>query len=138
MIRIAVGTSDMQVVCDHLARSSAFVVMEIEEGKITSRTVRDRGTDACGNHKSFVELLRGCDAVLCGGIGQGVGGAGVPICHTKLSNHAVDGEDLGAGEAKAIGVRNSQPRTCRHECRERENQDPGAQSSEQSHIFQPT
>jgi predicted Fe-Mo cluster-binding NifX family protein len=30
-----------------------------------------RGTDTCGNHASFVELLAGCIAVICGGIGQG-------------------------------------------------------------------
>jgi predicted Fe-Mo cluster-binding NifX family protein len=69
-MRIAVGTSDMQSVCDHLARSSAFVVLDLEGGKIVSRSVRERGTDACGNHRSFVELLAGCSAVLCGGIGE--------------------------------------------------------------------
>jgi predicted Fe-Mo cluster-binding NifX family protein len=30
-----------------------------------------RGTEACGNHATFVEMLAGCDAVICGGIGQG-------------------------------------------------------------------
>jgi predicted Fe-Mo cluster-binding NifX family protein len=61
----------MHAVCDHLARSSAFVVLEIEEGKVASRSVRERGTDACGNHRSFVEILQGCSAVVCGGIGEG-------------------------------------------------------------------
>jgi len=70
-MRLAVGTADNSTVCEHLARSAAFVVLEIVDGKISSRSVRDRGTGACGNHKSFVELLEGCEAVLCGGIGEG-------------------------------------------------------------------
>ena len=48
-----------------------------------SRSVRERGTDQCGNHKSFVELLEGCAAVICGGVGQGavvsLGRAGVEV-----------------------------------------------------------
>ncbi len=69
--RIAIGTADHVYVCDHLARSSAFFILEIEDGRVTNRTVRDRCTDSCGNHASFVEILKGCKAVLCGGIGQG-------------------------------------------------------------------
>ncbi len=68
---IAVGTADGQSVCDHLARSSAFVVLEVQDGRVLSKTVRVRDTGACGNHRSFVEILEGCRAVLCGGIGQG-------------------------------------------------------------------
>jgi predicted Fe-Mo cluster-binding NifX family protein len=68
---IAVGTGDMASVCEHLARSSAFIVMEVEGDRVVSRITRERGTDACGNHRSFVEMLAGCQAVLCGGIGQG-------------------------------------------------------------------
>jgi predicted Fe-Mo cluster-binding NifX family protein len=69
--RIAVATADGLSVCEHLARSSSFIVMEVEEGKIASRAVRNRESDLCGNHKSFVEILEGCDEVICGGIGQG-------------------------------------------------------------------
>jgi len=69
--KLAIGTADGVFVCDHLARSSAFHVLEIENGVVESRTVRARGKDACGNHAGFVEILEGCDAVLCGGIGQG-------------------------------------------------------------------
>jgi predicted Fe-Mo cluster-binding NifX family protein len=67
---IAVGTADMTSVSEHLARSSAFVVMEVEDGAIRSRTTRARGTGACGNHASFVEMLKGCQHVLCGGISE--------------------------------------------------------------------
>ena len=71
MKRIAIATADGVSVCDHLARSTAFVVVEVNEGKETSRSLRTRGTGACGNHATFVEMLKGCDAVICGGIGQG-------------------------------------------------------------------
>src|SRR6266545_2165924 len=66
--RIAIATADGVSVSDHLARSAAFVVVELASG---ARTVRARGTEACGNHATFVEMLAGCDAVICGGIGQG-------------------------------------------------------------------
>src|SRR5215471_9560619 len=66
--RIAIATTDGVSVSDHLARSAAFVVVELASG---TRTVRVRGTEACGNHATFVEMLAGCDAVICGGIGQG-------------------------------------------------------------------
>ena len=69
--RIAVATADGLSVGEHLARSASFVVMEVAEGKVVSRVVRHRENGPCGNHKSFVEMLEGCDAVICGGIGQG-------------------------------------------------------------------
>jgi predicted Fe-Mo cluster-binding NifX family protein len=69
--RIAVTTVDGVSVCDHLARSAAFVVFELEDGRVMSRSVRTREAGPCGNHKSFVEMLEGCDAVICRGIGQG-------------------------------------------------------------------
>jgi predicted Fe-Mo cluster-binding NifX family protein len=71
MKRIAIATSDGVSVCDHLARAAAFVIVEIVEGKERARSLRTRGTGACGNHATFVELLNGCEAVICGGIGQG-------------------------------------------------------------------
>lgn len=69
--RIAIATADGVSVCDHLARSAAFVVVEVSGGVAGARVVRARGTEACGNHATFVEMLAGCDAVICGGIGEG-------------------------------------------------------------------
>ena len=69
--RLAAGTTDGSSVCGHLARSAAFLVFEIEEGQIVARSTRTRSTDQCGIHRSFVEILEGCRAVICGGIGQG-------------------------------------------------------------------
>ena len=69
--RIAIATADGVSVCDHLARAAAFVVVEVNSGVAGARTTRARGTEACGNHAGFVEMLAGCEAVICGGIGQG-------------------------------------------------------------------
>jgi predicted Fe-Mo cluster-binding NifX family protein len=68
---IAIATADGVTVCDHLARASAFVVVEVNSGVAGARTTRERGAEACGNHATFVEMLAGCGAVICGGIGQG-------------------------------------------------------------------
>jgi predicted Fe-Mo cluster-binding NifX family protein len=67
-VYLAVATTDGISVCDHLARSAAFVIIQIETGE---RTVRRRSDEACGNHATFVQMLQGCDAVICGGIGKG-------------------------------------------------------------------
>ena len=69
--RIAIATTDGISVCEHLARSTAFLILEIQDGAITSGTFRNRNADTCGNHSTFVELLSGSDVVICGGIGQG-------------------------------------------------------------------
>ena len=69
--RIAIATTDGVSVCDHLARAAAFIVVEVNSGLPGARVTRARGTEACGNHATFVEMLTGCDAVICGGIGQG-------------------------------------------------------------------
>ena len=68
---LAIATTDGVNVCAHLARSTSFVVLTIENGLVSSRAVRSRAADQCGNHRTFVELLEGCSAVVCGGIGQG-------------------------------------------------------------------
>jgi predicted Fe-Mo cluster-binding NifX family protein len=65
---VAIATADGVSVAGHLARSAAFVVANLSGG---AREVRPRGTDACGNHRSFLDLAAGCRAVICGGVGQG-------------------------------------------------------------------
>jgi predicted Fe-Mo cluster-binding NifX family protein len=69
--RIAIATIDGISVCGHLARSTAFLILEIQDGAIVSGTFRSRPTDTCGSHTGFVEMLEGTNAVMCGGIGQG-------------------------------------------------------------------
>jgi predicted Fe-Mo cluster-binding NifX family protein len=69
--RLAIATTDGVHVCDHLARSTSYVVMDIQDGEVLSRTARTRTSDKCGNHATFVDMLTGCHAVICGGIGEG-------------------------------------------------------------------
>ena len=68
---LGIATADGVSVCDHLARSAAVVVFQVENGAVISSSKRSREVDACGNHRSFIDLLAGCRAVICGGIGQG-------------------------------------------------------------------
>lgn len=70
-VQIGIATSDGVSVGDHLARSTVFLILQVEDGRVSWQTVRYRATDTCGRHATFVELLDGCRAVLCGGIGQG-------------------------------------------------------------------
>src|SRR5271165_6453767 len=69
--RIAIATTDGISVCSHLARSTSFLILEVQDGAIVSGTFRSRPTDTCGNHSGFLDLLAGANAVICGGIGQG-------------------------------------------------------------------
>jgi predicted Fe-Mo cluster-binding NifX family protein len=78
----AIATTDGVSVCDHLARSAAFLVFEIEDGKVVSRTVRSRDAEQCGNHRTFMDLASGCRAVICAGVGQGA--------VTALAAHGVE------------------------------------------------
>jgi predicted Fe-Mo cluster-binding NifX family protein len=90
--RIAIATADGISVCGHLARSTAFLILEIQDGAITSGSFRSRSTDTCGNHASFVAMLNGASAVICGGIGQGAADA--------LTAHGI--EPLVIGEPHSI------------------------------------
>lgn len=71
LTHLAIATSDGRSVCDHLARCAGVIVFNIEDGVIVGKAVRSRVITACGHHSSFMELLAGCQAVICGGIGQG-------------------------------------------------------------------
>jgi predicted Fe-Mo cluster-binding NifX family protein len=71
VISVGIATADGVSVCSHLARCAAVVVFRIEDGAIASKALRSRTDEACGNHRTFTELLEGCSAVICGGIGQG-------------------------------------------------------------------
>jgi predicted Fe-Mo cluster-binding NifX family protein len=88
---IAIATTDGLTVSDHLARSTAFLLLEIEGGVITSGACRTRSTDACGNHAGFVELLSGAQAVICGGIGQGAA--------DSLAAHGIEPLVIAAGQS---------------------------------------
>jgi predicted Fe-Mo cluster-binding NifX family protein len=73
--RLAIATADGTSVYGHLARCASVVVFEIDNGVIVSRSVCSRASDTCWQHRSFVDLMAGCQAVICGGIGRGAADA---------------------------------------------------------------
>jgi predicted Fe-Mo cluster-binding NifX family protein len=81
-LTFAIATADGVSVCDHLARSARFIILEAESGAVVSRSVRSRDAEQCGNHRTFMELAAGCSAVICGGVGQGA--------VTALAAHGVE------------------------------------------------
>jgi len=97
-ILLGIATTDGVSVCDHLARSVAVAIFEINDGAVVSRSSRSRDTNVCGNHGSFIDLLAGCCAVICGGIGQGAvnslaahGVRSIVLAATMSIEDAVDG-----------------------------------------------
>jgi predicted Fe-Mo cluster-binding NifX family protein len=81
-LTFAIATADGVSVCDHLARSAAFIILKAENGAVVSRAVRSRAADQCGNHGTFMDLAAGCAAVICGGVGQGA--------VTALASHGIE------------------------------------------------
>lgn len=92
-MKVAVATTDGVAFSQHFGQSAGFVVFEIEDGVLKSRELRtnDRtphaqglcegqhgegghshGAHSCG---SIADLLRDCEAVLCGGMGAGAANA---------------------------------------------------------------
>lgn len=83
-MRIAVPTNDGTSVSDHFGRSAAFLVFEVDNGKIIRREIRTNAAQhshsegGCGetsgrhelhSHDAILTTLAGCDVVLCGGMG---------------------------------------------------------------------
>lgn len=84
-MKIAVPTNDGTSISEHFGRSAAFLVFELEGGRISTRDLRANSgchpqqTDTCGNdhqpvhphnHSAIVATIADCEVVLCGGMGQ--------------------------------------------------------------------
>ena len=92
-MKIAVITSDGKTINQHFGRAPYYLVVTIEEGKVTQQELRDKmghrhfvsqheendhgsaghGMDA-GSHKkhaSMAETISDCKALICGGMGMG-------------------------------------------------------------------
>lgn len=83
-MRIAVPTNDGTSIAEHFGRCAAFLVFEIENGRIKSHEVRTNAAQhshaqsSCGDgsgphephsHAGIVSSLSGCDVVICAGMG---------------------------------------------------------------------
>ena len=82
-MRIAIPTNDGTSISEHFGRSAAFLIFETENGRITSRAMKTNGAHhgqgACGHHSTeskphshsgIVAALKGCEVVICAGMGS--------------------------------------------------------------------
>jgi len=92
-MKIALITDDGKTISQHFGRAPYYLVLTIEEGKITGRELRSKmghnqfsgqahaeephdaghGMDAASHdkHTSMAETIADCQAILCGGMGAG-------------------------------------------------------------------
>jgi transcriptional regulator with XRE-family HTH domain/predicted Fe-Mo cluster-binding NifX family protein len=92
-LKIAIVTDDGITINQHFGRASNFLVLTIEEGKITNREMRDKvgylhlqhdlqsakphqtetGMDSAtrNKHPNIADAISDCKALLCGGMGKG-------------------------------------------------------------------
>ena len=92
-MKIAVITDDGKTISQHFGRAPYYMVLTIEDGKITNREQRDKlghnhfssqpheehnhgaghGNDPTthSKHASMAEAIVDCEALLCGGMGMG-------------------------------------------------------------------
>ncbi len=91
-MKIACITNDGKTISRHFGRASHYLVVTVEDGKITQRDMREkmghshfvdsgrhhqqeegRGMDAASHkkHKNMAEAISDCDVLICGGMGRG-------------------------------------------------------------------
>ncbi|MFZ0961649.1 MAG: NifB/NifX family molybdenum-iron cluster-binding protein [Terriglobia bacterium] len=84
-MKIAVPTNDGASISEHFGRSAGFLIFEIENGQVKSRTLKANGQQhshaqgSCDhhsaeskphNHAGILAALDGCEVVICAGMGQ--------------------------------------------------------------------
>lgn len=92
-MKIAVITDDGSTISRHFGRAKYYLVATVENGAITQREMRPKpghdhfagqpheedtagqghgfGPAAHGRHHQMAQVIRDCEAVLCGGMGSG-------------------------------------------------------------------
>ena len=92
-MKVAVITDDGKTISQHFGRAPYYLVLTIEEGKVTGREMRDKmghnhfsaqahgeethgaghgfDTHSHNKHVSMAETIADCKALLCGGMGMG-------------------------------------------------------------------
>ena len=92
-MKIATITDDRKTISQHFGRASHYMVLIVEDGRITSRELRDKpnhkqlqreghkhhepkerhgyGPSADHRHGHMAETITDCEAVLCRGMGMG-------------------------------------------------------------------
>lgn len=82
-MKIAVPTNDGTSISEHFGRSAAFLIFETENGQIKSRAMKANGAHhgqgGCDHHSTankahshagILAALRGCEVVICAGMGS--------------------------------------------------------------------
>lgn len=92
-MKVAVITDDGQTISRHFGRAAYYMVVTIEEGRMTHREMRHKmghqqfsgqsehqhehghehgcGAESHNKHVSMAEAISDCKALLCGGMGMG-------------------------------------------------------------------
>lgn len=92
-MKIAIITEDGKTISQHFGRAPYYLILTIEEGKVTGREMRDKmghshfkeqhaqegaqtgghGRDAASHdkHVNMAQTIADCEALLCGGMGMG-------------------------------------------------------------------
>ena len=92
-MKIAIPTNDGINICAHFGRCREFLIFEARDGQVKLLETRvNAGCHGHGSsdgvaephsHSGFVDALRDCETVLCGGIGAGAFAAlktgGIPV-----------------------------------------------------------
>ena len=101
-MKIAVPTNDGITLSAHFGRCRQFLIFEVQNGQAKLIETRINGgchghglSDGAADrtsHAGFVEALRDCDTVLCGGIGAGAVEAlkagGIPVALVEAAGNA--------------------------------------------------
>lgn len=108
-MRIGIPTNDGLAISAHFGRSASFLIYEIENGQIKAVETRANGAQhshaegACGSastesgshsHEGILTALRGCDTVICTGMGaraaEALKGSGVSVIAIAAPRRAED------------------------------------------------
>jgi predicted Fe-Mo cluster-binding NifX family protein len=103
-VKIAIPTNDGINICAHFGRCREFLIFEAQNGQV--KLIETRVNAGCHGHGSgssdgvaeqhshsgFVDALRDCETVLCGGIGAGAVAAlkagGIPVVLVEAAGSA--------------------------------------------------
>ena len=73
-MKIAIASDDQKTISHHFGRAAGFVIVEIKEGKLISRTykansARSEGHGSC-DHQAMIGNIKDCKYVISYGMGQ--------------------------------------------------------------------
>ncbi len=76
-MRLAIASDDQKTISHHFGRAKGFVVVEIRNKAVTSKTYRKTAASGgCGlggcNHDAMIDTIKDCDFVISFGMGMGV------------------------------------------------------------------